>query len=83
MNIREKTTEELRSDIAQTRHRVAAQVDAIDNKLSARNMVAETKLAVRRNPLPFALAGAGVAVLFTWALLRLAGIGRRRSAWSF
>lgn len=83
MNIREKTSEELRADIAQTRHRVAAEVDAIDNKLSMRNVAAETKLAVRRNPLPFALAGAGAAVLFTWVLLRLAGVGRRRNAWSF
>jgi hypothetical protein len=76
MNIREKTPEELRSDIAQTRQRVAAEVDAIDNKLTVRNLTAETKLAVRRNPLPFALAGAALATLLTWAVLRLAGVGR-------
>jgi hypothetical protein len=76
MNIREKTPEELQHDIAQTRQRVAAEVDAIDNKLSVRNFTAETKLAMRRNPLPFALAGAALATLLTWAVLRLAGVGR-------
>lgn len=81
MNIREKTTAELREDIAQTRHRVASEVDAIDTKLSVRNMAAETKLAVRKNPLPFALLGAGAVTLLTWALLRLAGVGRRRTVW--
>lgn len=76
MNIRDKTTEELRGDIAQTRQRVAAEVDAIDNKLTLRNFTAEAKLAARRNPLPIAVAGAVVATLLAWAVLRLAGVGR-------
>jgi hypothetical protein len=76
MNIRDKTSAELRGDIAQTRQRVAAEVDAIDNKLTVRNFTQETKLAMRRNPLPVALASAVMATLLVWAVLRLAGVGR-------
>jgi hypothetical protein len=76
MNIRDKTTEELRGDIAETRQRVAAEVDAIDNKLTLRHFSAEAKLAARKNPIPVAVAGAVLATLVVWAVLRLAGVGR-------
>lgn len=76
------TTEEIRSQIEQTRAKMTETIDAIQNRLSPRRLMTDAKekvksfgakraiQVVKSNPVPMALIGSAVAALTIGALMR-------------
>jgi hypothetical protein len=79
------TTEEIRSQIEQTRAKMTETIDAIQNRLSPRRLMTDAKekvkdrtafgaeraiQAVKSNPVPMALIGSAVAALAVGAWIR-------------